>query len=62
MSKYNVYIPVYMTQIVEVEANTEEEAIDKALEEADDQLCYECSEHYHWEGINEDKMFVEIED
>lgn len=44
MSKYNVYLPYKLFVVKEVEAENEEEAINKILEETDCflSLCYQC--------------------
>ncbi len=44
MRKYNVFIPLYATIMVEVEANSKDEAINSAYDKTSlPMLCHECS-------------------
>ena len=45
MAKYTVYIVYDATEFVEVEADTAEEARDKAEELAQAHLCHQCANH-----------------
>ena len=44
MKKYNVWMPYKLFVVKEVEAENEEEAIEKAMDETDGcvSLCYQC--------------------
>ena len=44
MKKFSVIIPIGAAAIIKVEANTKEEAIQKALEEGASGICHQCSE------------------
>jgi hypothetical protein len=43
MPKYGVSIPIYASAYVEVEADSEEEAIEKAEESYHVSLCHQCA-------------------
>jgi hypothetical protein len=45
MSKWNVCIPLDGSYTIKVETETEDEAIDKALEIANPSLCQHCAKH-----------------
>jgi hypothetical protein len=45
MAKYNVAIPWYATVNIEVEADTPEEAEEKACREVHASVCHYCSKH-----------------
>lgn len=60
MSKYNVWLPYKFYVVKEVEAENEEEAIDKVLEETDNylSLCYQCMMQ---EDISDNPELIENE-
>lgn len=54
MPKYSVAIEVHATMYVEVEADSEEEARDKAENEANEPvLCYQCANEVEVHGIGD---------
>lgn len=64
MAKYRVYGNYIFTKVLgEYEADSEEEAIEKALEDAecDIRLCYHCSQEFVDSGmIDEDSCAVDL--
>lgn len=46
MSKWYVSVPVYASATIEVEADTEEDAINKAQEEMPSSLCWSCANDF----------------
>lgn len=50
MKKYHVSIPWFASVTVTVEAQSVEEAIDKAIDEADASLCHSCSNNINVDG------------
>lgn len=60
MSKYNVWLPYKLFVVKEVEADSEEEAIDKVMNECDGylSLCYQC---IHEENISDNPQLIENE-
>lgn len=65
MAKYRVYANYVFTKIIadEIEAESESEAIEKALEDAECNvtLCYQCSEDFVDEGaIDEDSCSTDL--
>ena len=46
MAKWYVSIPTHASMTIEVEAESETEAIDKACEELDGGLCHHCASFY----------------
>lgn len=54
MKKYNVAVQVYATMYMTVEADSEEEAREKAEQEAyEPSLCYQCSDEVEIDGLGE---------
>ena len=60
MSKYNVWLPYKLFVVKEVEAESEEEAIDKVISECDGylSLCYHCMKE---ENISDSPQLIEDE-
>lgn len=60
MSKYNVWLPYKLFVVKEVEAESEEEAIDKVMNECDSylSLCYHCMKE---EDISDSPQLIEDE-
>lgn len=60
MSKYNVWLPYKLFVAKEVEAESEEEAIDKVMNECDGylSLCYQCMKE---EDISDNPQLIEDE-
>lgn len=59
MAKYRVYADYVFTKVIaeEIEAESEEEAIERALEEAECNvtLCYHCSKDFVDGGVIDEK-------
>ena len=53
--KWTVMIPIHASTIVEVEADTKEEAIQKGYEEAAPSLCHQCSHEVQIDCLNDDE-------
>lgn len=67
MAKYRVYADYVFTKVIaeEIEAESEEEAIERALEEAECNvtLCYHCSKDFVDGGtINEESCCTDLLD
>lgn len=60
MGKYNVWLPYKFFVVKEVEAESEEEAIDKVMDEAEGciSLCYQCMKE---EDISDNPYLIEDE-
>ena len=60
MKKYNVWMPYKLFVVKEVEAENEEEAIEKAMDETDGyvSLCYQCMTE---KNISDDPYLIEDE-
>lgn len=60
MKKYNVWMPYKLFVVKEVEAESEEEAIEKAMDETDGyvSLCYQCMTE---ENISDNPYLIEYE-
>lgn len=60
MGKYNVWLPYKVFVVKEVEAENEEEAIDKVMSECDGYLylCYRCMKE---EDISDNPQLIEDE-
>jgi hypothetical protein len=54
MSKWSVSVPLHATGLIKVEAETKEEAIQKALEEGYWTLCHQCSRRVQIDSVNDD--------
>lgn len=54
MAKYSVSIQVYATMYMKVEADSEEEAREKAEKEAyEPTLCWQCSDEVEIDGVGD---------
>ena len=62
MKKYIVFFPVFASASVEVEADDEDEAIDKAGEECYVGLCHHCARNLDVGDLDYDNAEVEMVD
>lgn len=60
MNKYCVRIPVYACVVVEVDAESEEKAIDIAFNNANTTLCYQCAGHIEISDFSEDGAVADL--
>jgi len=64
MDNYKVFIPIGATAMIDVEADSKEEAIRKAIEEiGNPSICHQCSNEIEiGEFYDEDKAIAQLED